>query len=68
MYTLLNCIYKTTILLQPFLPDSSKKIFKLLKQKEEVYFTEITYDIEEGIKLDKPEAVFPRFDKDNYDH
>ena len=63
LYSLLNTIYKTNILLQPFLPDSSKKIFHLLKQKEEIFFSEIKANIKEGVKLDKPKPIFPRFEK-----
>ena len=63
LYALVNTIYKTTILLQPFLPESSKKIFHLLKQKQEIFFSEIENDIKEGIKLEKSEPIFPRFDK-----
>ena len=63
LFTLVNTIYKVTILLQPFLPESSKKIFHMLKQKEEISFSEIKNDIKEGVKLDKSQPIFPRFDK-----
>ncbi len=63
LYTLVNTIYKVTILLQPFLPESSKKIFHMLKQKKEISFSEIKNDIKEGVKLEKPHPIFPRFDK-----
>ena len=63
LYTLVNTIFKVTILLQPFLPESSKRIFHLLKQKEEIFFSEIKNDIKEGVKLNKSEPIFPRFDK-----
>ena len=63
LFTLVNTIYKITILLQPFLPESSKKIFYLLKQKEEIYFSEIKNNIKEGVKLEKSQPIFPRFDK-----
>ena len=63
LYVLVNTIYKTTILLQPFLPESSKKIFHLLKQKEEIFFSDIKKNIEEGLKLDSPSPIFPRFEK-----
>ena len=63
LYTLVNTIYKVNILLQPFLPESSKKIFHLLKQKEEIFFSEIKNDIKEGVKLEKSKPIFPRFDK-----
>ena len=43
--------------------ESSKKIFHLLKQKEEIFFSEIKNDIKEGIKLEKSYPIFPRFEK-----
>ncbi len=63
LYILINSIYKIAILLQPFLPESSKKIFTLLKQKSEIKFFELSKNIKEGIILDKPHAIFPRFTK-----
>ena len=63
LYILVNTIYKVTILLQPFLPESSKKIFHLLKQKKEISFSEIKNNIKEDIKLEKSNPIFPRFDK-----
>ena len=63
LYALVNTIYKTTILLQPFLPESSKKIFNLLNQKDEIFFSELKKNIKEGLKLDKPVPIFPRFEK-----
>ena len=63
LYTLVNTIYKVTILLQPFLPESSKKIFHLLKQKEEISFSEIKNNIKEGVKLEISQPIFPRFYK-----
>ena len=35
----------------------------MLKQKEEISFSEIKYDIKEGVKLEKSHPIFPRFDK-----
>ncbi len=64
LYILINTIYKTNILLQPFLPSSSKKIFKLLKQKEEIKFNEISKNIETGLIFDSPQAIFPRHNKE----
>ena len=63
LFTLVSTIYKVTILVQPFLPESSKKIFHLLKQKEEISFSEIKNDIKEDVKLEKSQPIFPRFDK-----
>ena len=62
LYTLVNTIYKVTIL-ETFLPESSKKIFHLLKQKEEILFSDIKNNIKDGVKLEKPEPIFPRIDK-----
>ena len=64
IYTLINSIFKITILLQPFLPDAAKKIFNLLKQKDEFYFSEIKCNIKSGILIKKPEPIFPRIEKD----
>ena len=63
LYALVNTIYKTTILLQPFLPEACKRIFQLLKQKEEIFFSDIKKNIEEGLKINKPSPIFPRFEK-----
>ena len=57
---LINSIYKINILLQPFLPISTKKIFKQLNMKEFYDFTCINNEIKVGSKINKPEGVFPR--------
>ncbi|MAH88981.1 MAG: methionine--tRNA ligase [Pelagibacterales bacterium] len=64
LYVLTNTIYKIAILSQPFLPESSKKIFQLLNQKEEIFFNDIKNNIQEGLKLSKPIPIFPRIEKD----
>ena len=57
---LANCIYKINILIQPFLPITSKKIFNQLNLKELHDFTCIKDEIKVGSKINKPEGVFPR--------
>ena len=57
---LVNSIYKINILIQPFLPISSKKIFNQLNVKEHQNFTCIKDEIKVGSKINKPEGVFPR--------
>ena len=57
---LINTIYKINILLQPFLPISTKKIFKQLNVREFYDFTYIKNEIEVGSKINKPQGVFPR--------
>ena len=47
---LINTIYKINILLQPFLPISTKKIFKQLNVREFYDFTYIKNEIEVGSK------------------
>ena len=57
---LINSIYKINILIQPFLPISSKKVFNQLNVKESHDFTCIKDEIKVGSKINKPEGVFPR--------
>ena len=57
---LINSIYKINILIQPFLPISSKKVFQQLNVKESHDFTCIKDEIKVGSKINKPEGVFPR--------
>ena len=55
---LINTIYKINILIQPFLPISSKKIFNQLNVREFYDFTYIKNEIKVGSKINKPEGVF----------
>ena len=69
MYILVNTIFKVTILLQPFLPQSSKKILHLLKQNREINYSSIENNIEDGIIIDTPEIIFPRvYRNDQHDN
>ena len=57
---LINTIYKITILIQPILPISSKKIFLQLNIHEEQKFSYIRNEVKVGTKIKKPEGIFPR--------
>ena len=57
---LVNLIYKINILIQPILPIAAKKIFLQLNVQEEQKFSYINNEIKVGMKINKPEGVFPR--------
>ena len=65
IYVLLNVIFKIAILTQPFLPLASEKILSLLNKKSLIEFSYINTNLESGITLNKPSAVFPRFIKED---
>ena len=65
IYVLLNVIFKIAILTQPFLPMASKKILSLLNKNSLIEFSYINTKLESGITLGKPNAVFPRFIKED---
>jgi methionyl-tRNA synthetase len=65
IYVLLNVIFKIAILTQPFLPMASEKILSLLNKNSLIEFSYINTNLESGITLDKPSAVFPRFIKED---
>ncbi len=57
---LINTIYKITILIQPILPISSKKIFLQLDIHEEQKFSYIKNEVKVGTRIKKPDGIFPR--------
>ena len=64
LYNLLESIRSGAVLLQAFLPETSDKIFKQLNT-ENRYFDSINFKgIDPGIKLNNPEPLFVRIDKD----
>ena len=65
MYLLVNSIYKITILLQPFLPNTSINILTQLKQNKEISFSDIDNNLSSGLKLDKPIILFPKIVENN---
>ena len=64
LYNLLESIRSGAVLLQAFLPETADKIFKQLNT-ENRYFDSINFKgIDPGIKLNNPEPLFARIDKD----
>lgn len=65
IYNLLEAIRHGAILLQPYLPDTADKIFKQLNTENRYYESLNTFDgIDVGIKLNDPEPLFARIDKE----
>ena len=64
LYNLLESIRSGAVLLQAFLPDTAKEIFKQLNT-ENKYIESINFQgMDSGIVLNKPEPLFVRIDKD----
>ncbi len=65
LYNLLEAIRHGAILLQPYLPDTADKIFKQLNTENRYYESLNVFDgIDAGIKLNDPEPLFARIDKE----
>ena len=61
LYNLLETIRQISILLQPFMPDSTKTILDHIKiEHQERYFTSINKMLQGGITITKPTPIFPR--------
>jgi methionyl-tRNA synthetase len=61
LYNLLETIRQISILLQPFMPETSKSILDHIKiEEEDRYFKSIDKMYEGGIKISKPTPIFPR--------
>ena len=64
LYNLLESIRICAILLSPYIPTTSEKIFKELNTKETTYETiKIFGQLELGIKLNEPQILFMRIDQ-----
>ena len=60
LYNLLDAIRICTILLSPFLPETSEKVFRELNTKK-IKYEDIGYNsLEHGIKLEEAEVLFAR--------
>ncbi len=57
---LINLIYKVNILLQPFIPSSSEKVFEQLYQQNNIGFERINNDLIVEKPIKKPYIIFPR--------
>ena len=68
LYTLCEAIKIIMILLQPFIPESSKKLLSMLgveaNSKDGVMFDKIAHPVKSGYELKEPEIVFHRLEED----
>ena len=65
LYNLLESIRTATVLLQTFMPETADKIFKQLNtQNRDINSIDNFDGMDEGIKLNEPEVLFQRIDKD----
>ena len=60
LYNLLESIRISSILLEPFMPSTSKKIYKMLNTNNISFETLKFGNLEEGIKLNDSEVLFAR--------
>jgi len=68
LYNLLESIRIAAVLLEPFIPDTSKKILGQIQTKQTAFDTVETFgNLEEGIKVvEKPEILFHRIDEKEF--
>jgi len=64
LYNLLESIRSGAILLHPFLPDTADKIFSQLNTDNKSIESIDFKGLDDGIKLNNPEPLFVRIDKD----
>ncbi len=65
IYNLLEAIRTATVFLQAFLPDTADKIFEQLNTQNRQIDSVDNFDgMDDGIKLNQPEVLFARIDKD----
>ena len=64
LYNLLESIRIATILLEPFIPNTSKKVYKMLNTKNTSFDTLNFGYLEEGITLNEAEVLFARIIKE----
>ena len=68
LYNLLESIRIANVYLSAFLPDTADKIFKQLNtQNNRVESTKDFNGMDEGIKLNEPEILFARIDKNEFE-
>ena len=67
LYTCSELIRIFGILLQPFIPNSASKMLDLVSiPNDQRSFTNINDSLQSGIKIDKPQVIFPRYvEQDN---
>ena len=64
LYNLLECIRISSILLEPFMPQTSEKILKMLNTKNTSFDTLEFGNLENGITLNEAEVLFARINKE----
>ena len=65
IYNLLEAIRTATVFLQAFLPETSDEIFKQLNTQNRTIDSVDNFDgMDNGIKLNEPEVLFARIDKE----
>ena len=64
LYNLLESIRSGAILLHPFLPDTADKIFRQLNTDNKSIESIDFKGFDDGIKLNNPEPLFVRIDKE----
>ena len=65
LYNLIEAIRTATVFLQAFLPETADKIFNQLNTQNRTIDSVDNFNgMDEGIKLNKPEVLFARIDKD----
>ena len=63
LYNLLDAIRITSILLFPFMPETSLKVFKSLNTNNNTYDKVATGNMESNIKLGESEVLFKRIEE-----
>jgi methionyl-tRNA synthetase len=65
IYNLLEAIRMAAVMLQPFIPETSEKIFEQLNTKNKSWKSLTTFNgLKSNQKLNNPEVLFARIDKD----
>ncbi len=60
LYIITNIIIKSAIMLYPIIPTSSKKILNIFNYNMDNKFENLTQLINQNIKINNPEPIFPR--------
>ena len=61
LYIICNIIIKSAIMLYPVIPNSSKKILNIFNYNiDKLRFDNLTKLINQNIKINNPEPIFPR--------
>ena len=60
LYIVTNIIIKSAIMLYPIIPTSSKKILNIFNYNMDNKFENLTQLINQNIKINNPEPIFPR--------